>query len=221
MSKAEATSRPTTRRTQEQRRTETRTKLLDAAVECLLELGYGSTTVADVQARAGLARGTLLHHFPTKNELIVGAMGHLAARRIGRFHAEAQLIPESKDRLEALVDLAWSGLHDPAFFTAAELWVAARTDPDLRAELLPVEAVAFEDLQDSLTAILGPAYADDPRTPTLVGMTIDLLTGLSMAAMLTGDLGERHKLLTRWKRALSVLFGELAPEELIEPRPEV
>ncbi|WP_134768027.1 TetR/AcrR family transcriptional regulator [Nocardioides sp. 1609] len=218
MPRTDEAARPPARRTQEQRRTETRTRLLDAAVECLLELGYSSTTVAEVQERAGLARGTLLHHFPTKNELVVGAMGHLAARRVDQFRAEAELIPPSKDRLEALVDLAWSGLHDPAFFSAAELWVAARTDPDLRAALLPVEAVAFADLQDGLTAVLGPAYADDPRTPTLVGMTIDLLTGLSLAAMLTGDLGERRKLLVRWKRALGVLFGELPPDELLGPR---
>ncbi|CAB4719863.1 MAG: TetR family transcriptional regulator [Actinobacteria bacterium] len=216
---AEAHTRTTGRRTQEERRTETRTRLLDAAVACLLDVGYASTTVADVQQRAGLARGTLLHHFPTKIDLIVGAMGHLAARRIEEFRSEAQLISDSKDRLHALVDLAWSGLHSPAFFSAAELWMAARTDLELRAALLPVEAVAFADLQDGLMSILGPAYADDPRTPTLVGLTIDLLTGLSLAAMLTGDLGERHKLLTRWKRALSVLFGELSADQLLEPRP--
>ena len=49
-------------------------------------------------------------------------------------------------------------------------------------------------------------------------MTTDLLTGLSLAARLTGDLGERHKILSRWKRALLVLFGESAPNTLIEER---
>lgn len=218
MSKTVAGSAPTPRRTQEERRTATRTRLLDAAVECLLELGYSSTTFADVQERADLARGTLLHHFPTKNDLIVGAMGHLATRRIEQFRVEAELIPPSKDRVHALVDLAWSGLHSPEFFCAAELWMAARTDADLRKALLPVEASTFADLQDGLTTILGTELADDPRTPTLVGMTIDLLTGLSLAAMLTGDLGEREKLLARWKLALSVLYGELSPDEFVERR---
>lgn len=207
------------RRTQEERRTETRARLLDAAVACLLEVGYASTTVAQVQDRAGLARGTLLHHFPTKADLIVGAVGHLAARRTEQFVREAEQIPASRDRLHALVDLAWSGFSSPTFFAALELWVAARTDPELHRALLPVEARAFGDLHDGLMAVIGPRYAADPRASTLVELTIDVLTGLSMSAMLTGDLGGRQRLLDRWKRALSVLVGELEPAGLVEPRP--
>ena len=48
---------PTVRRTQAERRETTRTKLLDAAVECLTERGYAATSVVDVQQRAGVSRG--------------------------------------------------------------------------------------------------------------------------------------------------------------------
>ncbi|MEH3033556.1 MAG: TetR/AcrR family transcriptional regulator [Aeromicrobium erythreum] len=212
-----ASDRP--RQTQEQRRARTRGLVLDAAVACLLEQGYAATSIAEVQERAGVARGTLLHHFPTKNALVVGAVEHLAARRIDRFAADAALVPASTDRLSALVDLAWSGLSSPEFFTAAELWMAARTDEDLRAALRPVETATFARLQESLTSVLGPPHADDPRTPTLVTMTIELLTGLSLSTMLAGDLVDRATVLERWKRVLAVSLGDLSPDRLLDRGP--
>ena len=50
----------------------------------------------------------------------------------------------------------------------------------------------------------------------IVAFTIDLLTGLALSAMLTGDLGRRRALIGRWERAIAVLFGELPPDELVK-----
>src|SRR6187402_1697681 len=65
-------------RTQQQRRDETRRALLDAAVESLIEVGFARTTTLEVQRRANVSRGALLHHFPSKAELLVAAVDHLA-----------------------------------------------------------------------------------------------------------------------------------------------
>src|SRR6186713_75372 len=68
-------------RTQQQRRDETRRALLDAAVESLIEVGFARTTTLEVQRRAEVSRGALLHHFPSKAELLVAAIAHLAEMR--------------------------------------------------------------------------------------------------------------------------------------------
>src|SRR5688572_25187232 len=68
-------------RTQQQRRDETRRALLDAAVESLIEVGFARTTTLEVQRRADVSRGALLHHFPSKAELLVAAIAHLAEMR--------------------------------------------------------------------------------------------------------------------------------------------
>src|SRR5215471_3557154 len=57
-------------RTQQQRRDETRRALLDAAVESLIDVGFARTTTLEVQRRADVSRGALLHHFPSKAELL-------------------------------------------------------------------------------------------------------------------------------------------------------
>lgn len=201
------------RRTQHARRAATQAKLLDAAVDCLIERGFAGTTVSDVQDRAGVARGTLLHHFPTKDALLTAAVSHLAARRAERWAVEIALLPAGRDRLDALVDLAWRDLSSPTFFAGLELWVAARTDPALRAALLPVEADLFRLIRDSLLSMLGER-ASDRRAATLVQFTVDALTGVAMSTILSGTDGSREVLIRRWKRALHVLFGELDADAL-------
>lgn len=205
------------RRTQEERRTATRGRILDAAIESLLERGYAATTVGEVQARADVARGTLLHHFPTRVDLMVGAVQHVAAQRAAQFEREVALLPDDAGRLPALVDLAWRDFTSPMFFAALELWVAARTEPELRDALIPVERELFANLHRVIlqTADTDTAEQADPRLPTLVEFTIDLLTGLSMSSILTSNLGSREVLLRRWKSALLILTGQLPPEDLV------
>jgi AcrR family transcriptional regulator len=209
-------SRTTPRRTQEERRSATRARLLEAAAACLLEHGYAATSVGQVQERAGLARGTLLHHFPTKADLMVAATAHVVDERIERFRRQAGRIPTGKDRLSAVVDLAWRDLSSPVFFTALELWMAARTDDELRSRMVEEEARLFQAMQASYVEVLGDDYADDPRAATLLEFTLDVLTGLSITTLVTGGLGRRAPLVDRWKRALSVLFGELDAARLVD-----
>src|SRR5215831_6566968 len=86
-------------RTQQQRRAETRRALLDAAVDSLIDVGFARTTTLEVQRRAQVSRGALLHHFPSKAELLVAAVDHLAEMRAREMKAFAsQLPPERPDR---------------------------------------------------------------------------------------------------------------------------
>ena len=76
-------------RTQQERREDTRARLLAATIECLVEHGYAGTTTQRVQDRAGLSRGALLHHFATKEALLVAAVSHVADAQISAVRAEA------------------------------------------------------------------------------------------------------------------------------------
>jgi AcrR family transcriptional regulator len=207
---------PRVRRTQAERRATTRARILGSTADCLLERGYAATTISEVQERSGLARGTIQHHFPTRAALLVGAISHLVDSRIERFREEAALVDDGPGRMQAVVDLVWRDLSSPVFFAALELWVAARTDADLRAALLPEERRLFASMRELYADTLGEPYTSDPRIDTLVEFTVDLLTGLSLATMLAPDPSARDAVLQRWKRALAVLAGLLPAGELLD-----
>src|SRR5205823_15112130 len=97
-------------RTQQQRRDETRRALLDAAVESLIEVGFARTTTLEVQRRADVSRGALLHHFPSKTELLVAAIDHLAEMRARELKVLASQLPEERAgraRTEGVLELLW------------------------------------------------------------------------------------------------------------------
>lgn len=207
------------RRTQAERRETTRVRILTCTAESLVERGYAATTVSEVQQRAGLARGTVQHHFPTRAELLVAAAAHVVSARIEAFRREIANVPDEGDRIEVVVNLAWRDLGGAPFYAALELWVAARTDAELRRHLVGEEQRLLLEVQRLYAEALGERFATDPRTDTLVEFTMDLLTGLSMSAMLTGRITEREATLRRWKRALAVLIGQLSADELLEGAP--
>lgn len=85
-----------TREPRQARSTITRERLLAAAVECLIEYGYAGTSTVAVCQRAKLSRGAHLHHFATKDELLLAALDHLAHKRFDG-HRQAGCEARQKD----------------------------------------------------------------------------------------------------------------------------
>ncbi|MFC9893500.1 TetR/AcrR family transcriptional regulator [Nocardia sp. NPDC127579] len=206
------------RETQAQRSARMRTRLLDAAVQSLVDDGYSGTTTLAVQKRAGVPRGTLQHHFPTKADLLAGAVEHLAARRLDQLSREFEAIAADVDRLVVALDLTARMLDGPSFLAALEIWVGARTDPDLLAAFLPLEGRLFELMHTSIRDVFRTEFPDDPRVPTITEFTIEIMTGLAMRALLTGDVDRNRTVRERWTTAVRILLGTAAPESLTAPR---
>src|SRR5580704_10008893 len=72
------------RRTQEERREGTTRKLLDAAADALIELGYAGTSVQEICARAELSQGALFRHYPTREALMVAVGEDVGKKILGR-----------------------------------------------------------------------------------------------------------------------------------------
>ena len=84
----------TVKLSQEDRTRAMRTRLMEATIDSLVELGWSGTTTTVVSQRAGVSRGAQLHHFPTKQALVVGAVEHLMLMR----REELAAIAESEQR---------------------------------------------------------------------------------------------------------------------------
>lgn len=213
-STAKRTSAPRPRRTQEERSATTRALLLDATIDCLIELGYSATTTTVIAERAGVSRGAQLHHFPTKAELVAAAVEHLAHRLGEELGAELVHLPEGDRRLPAVIDVLWARYSTPLFPAWLELWVAARTDADLRAALGPVERRTRAGLERTLPALFGDAV-DNEQARLVVWMTFCLLQGMALERALSPERrADRDKreaaMLEVWKQAVADLLATYA-----------
>jgi AcrR family transcriptional regulator len=184
------------RRTQEERSAETRSRLLDATIECLIDRGYAGTTTTVVSERAGVSRGAQLHHFPTKAELVIQAVGRLAQRRADELRRDAASLPSGGARLDGVLEKMWTSFSGPLFTAALELWVAARTDPELHESLYRFERQMGRSMAQLWRELGAPAV---PRFEELAELTLHLLRGMALQRILRDDDKERRRQFDLWK----------------------
>jgi TetR/AcrR family transcriptional repressor of nem operon len=94
--------------------TETRKRLLDAAMHVMRQKGYAATTVDDICRATSLTKGSFFHHFASKEELGIAAAEHFASMAAGFFAtAPFRSLADPLDRLLGYVDFRISILQGP------------------------------------------------------------------------------------------------------------
>jgi AcrR family transcriptional regulator len=187
------------RRTNQERSAATRAAILNATIEQLAEHGYGRTTTVEVAERAGVSRGALVHHFSTRSDLVLSALEYLCERRLEDLEAGIAALSTTEDRLSAFVDLMWSTFEGPLFVAQLELWMAARTDPELFALLLPLERGFGKRLSELYAEALGDGAG------AFYELTKHLMRGMGMERLLKSDEHDRLQVLESWKAIAGIL----------------
>ncbi|TDV36098.1 TetR family transcriptional regulator [Actinophytocola oryzae] len=174
-----------------------RRRLLDATVDCLVKFGYAGTTTTRVTELAGVTRGAQVHHFPTRADLVAAAVRHLAAKRAELAIERVDAVRRSPDPLDAALDLLWELHQGPIHYATVEMWVAARTDPDLREHLTRVEPAARASVIELAEAAFGD-YAENPRFRLIMYTAMDAIRGILLMGLSDEDTTNMQK---RWRRA--------------------
>ncbi|WP_374023736.1 TetR/AcrR family transcriptional regulator [Mycobacterium sp. HNNTM2301] len=193
------------RRTQAERSTAMRNRLLDATVECLISYGYSGTTTQRVAERAGVTRGAQVHHFGSKEDLVVAAIEHLAQQRAQSAIREAGRVHGSADPAAMILDYIWEAHQGPIFVATMELWVAARTDPVLASQIVRVEPI----VNSTLVAAISQLVPDRPAPKELRDIAytaMDALRGILVASFVDQDSARTRR---RWDRVCAQLRGPL------------
>lgn len=187
-----------------------RHRLLEATVECLVERGWSGTSTTVVSQRAGVSRGAQLHHFPTKNDLVLAAIEHLSAARQDEIVTRTADLPYGPRRTRAVLEMLSEQYTGPLFLAALELWVAARTDPSLLASVSQLEARVGRATHRRTVEALG---VDETVAGNreLVQATLDLVRGLGLANTITDDAVRRGRILDQWAATLDARLTTVDP----------
>jgi AcrR family transcriptional regulator len=199
-------------RTQVQRSDTTRALILNAAVECLVTDGYERTTTVSVQSRAGVSRGRLLHQFPSRSALLVAAAQHLAGAHIADMEqwigrSDVRLADDG-ERCDRATELLWETFDQPYFWAAMELWHAARTDADLRTELLATERQLGRAINHVVATMYGPRLSSHPGFDDLFELLFTSMRGVALTYALRPLVHASDPHLALWRRlARGTLVG--------------
>jgi AcrR family transcriptional regulator len=171
-----------------QRRTERTTgKLLAAAIDILIEEGWARLTTIRVSERSGVSRGAQQHHYPTRSALVAAAIPWLMERRAEELIPRAEAAAGAEHRAEVAIDLLWQEFSGELFEAATELWVAARTDPELRESLREIERRFTTEVFAVCRELFGSALSQRADFDDRLQLAINTMRGIALLRFLQFD----------------------------------
>ncbi|KQM21062.1 TetR family transcriptional regulator [Novosphingobium sp. Leaf2] len=192
---------------------QTRARLIDATVRCLVKHGYAKTTTPRVAEEAGLSRGAMMHHFENSAALIKATIIELHEKRLRAFRRAAER-PDDHD-VETLVETYWAQVQKPAFIAFHELAMAARTDKELGAILFPLQE-EFRDRFNAQAEALFPEWrGSEEAFDMAMNLSQTILEGMGIAVQ-TGamDKAKVPRMLAHLQNQIRALMPSLKPRSV-------
>jgi len=196
------------RRTQGERSAETTAKILEATLAVLEEDGFAAASTASIARRAQVSRGALAHHFPSKFDLIVAAVAHLLDQAIDSIETLSAQVNTGEATIDDFLDRLWEYGNRRMFMISLDYLSAARTDDELAQALLPHARnyqAHLDAIWERLAANAGMRRDD---TTVLLNMTLCLLRGMCLQAVLRNDDAYFQDMLRMWREALPHLMRQ-------------
>jgi AcrR family transcriptional regulator len=173
-----------------------RNTILDAALECFITSGYASSTTAKIAEVAGVSRGAMLHHFPSKTELIQAAVEYLHDQLVGLYSESIDKITHDlpvDERNRLGLQGYWQYLSSDLFTAYHELCVAGRTDPELQS-ILEHTIARFDKSVADANVQLFPEWAERGE---LFELAMDITKFLMEGMAVSQIVGQREKRVNR------------------------
>ncbi|GAA1873676.1 TetR/AcrR family transcriptional regulator [Brevibacterium marinum] len=210
------------RMVQADRTARSRELILDATIDCLLAEGYAATTTTKVQAMAGVTRGRLLHHFPSKRELLTAAVARLGEQRLGRQlddrtdeHSRTLAREQPPDaevgpRSDWAITTLWAGLMHSSFFTALELWGASRTDELLAQKVRMHEKTVLERVRDNARELFGPVISSHEHYDHMFAIVFSSMRGMAVTYTFSHLDPRTEPMVAQWQTIARTLLADAA-----------
>ncbi|MFC7066566.1 TetR/AcrR family transcriptional regulator [Brucella rhizosphaerae] len=190
------------RKTQAERSLSTRSRVCQATLEALAEVGHGLISTAMIAQKAQVSRGALTHQFPSRNDLLVAALRQLH-EDWEIVHPVASNPDETRYSLSELTETLWLNIFaDKRYIAAIELMLAARLDNEL-GQRLRDEMKRWVNIRDlRVSKLVG--FEPENQTDTLkLHLILSVLRGIAVHQSFDPDVDTSRKLVDLWKNMLN------------------
>jgi AcrR family transcriptional regulator len=200
------------RRTQRERREEMVRRLLDAATDTLIDVGYAEASVQRICDAAGVSQGALFRHFASREALLVAVGADVGDRILDRYRSELAAAARRAGDLTAVLRLVRDACRSRLNQAWYELELAARTSENLRLALEPVSRRYVADIAGLAREILpAVAAALGPRFDVVVTSTIMMFDGETTRRFLVRDPAAEEARLALLARGIAALVDDAGP----------
>lgn len=186
------------RRTQAMRSDEMRGRILDAAFVVLKERGFAGLTTPEVAQRAGVSRGALVHHFPSKLDLVTAAMEHVFGIALADGLRLAESARHSGNPAAALLKDTQAFFFSDCFAVGLDMLLAGGKDPALKDTAVAVVHNYRRPVERQWLAVIEELGLGAELSEDLLLLTVSLVRGLGVRHLWAPDPAQVQRLLRLW-----------------------
>ncbi|WP_084714382.1 TetR/AcrR family transcriptional regulator [Streptacidiphilus rugosus] len=188
---------------------DTRGRVIDAALGTLVAHGYGGTTARAIAQRGGFAPGVIYYHFADLDDLLVAALAQTSGARAARYREALAGMDRARPVVAALRSLYREDAESGHISAVQEIYAGARPGTPL-AEQLSAETRRWERLAEELmtTLLRGKPLAQVVRVPVAARAAVAFYLGMETLTHLDQD-GSRPAELFDQAARLAVVFDRI------------
>jgi AcrR family transcriptional regulator len=203
------------RRTQAERSEETRTRILKAAANLIRKRGYARFRTAEVAKESGLSRGAQLHHFPTKDSLVVATLEYVFEQAQVLSRRRASAVKKPRDLIEAVIEDAREFFFSEHFMVAIDIVLSTSTNQSVRKKILDISRKARRPVETAWTEALAASGVPSPLASQIVALTLGLVRGMAVRTLWDNDQEWFEELFVLWRQMIKVFLSDRQPRSRV------
>jgi AcrR family transcriptional regulator len=179
---------------------ERRRQLVDACGYLIATVGYSNTSIRTIAAQANISTGTLLHHFATKESLLVSTLVAVSEDFHDHARAAAQRHSTPKRKLNAMIEAV---LESPRHDIGWRVWIAFWHEASLNPSLSQVAVERNEGWEGMLASVIEEGCRQDQ-----FALCDSAEAASELAALINGVAVQRYTESVRWSTARAIAVAK-------------
>lgn len=205
------------RQTQEERSRHTQARIMQATLGCILEKGIRATSTVDVARKAGVSRGALIHHYPTKESLMQAALEDLLNREVDSVREMAMRVKSGDLDFDTLLQALHEHFKGDMYMVTLEYLTTARTDDAIMDVLVPLASQFNASLESIWEQLVVNAEHTPHEKRVALNATLCMMRGMGAQSIWRHDPELYRDMLLFWKQTLLELGFTSATEAGEQP----
>jgi AcrR family transcriptional regulator len=187
------------RRTQAERSETTRKQLLDAATKLIRQKGFGGLRTIEVARIAGVSRGALMHHFPSKHALVVAVLTYVNEVTFAQSTRRAQLARSSSDPIAEIIKDAQDFFLGDYFFIELAIAMSDDSTRRLRRETHQFTRQTRFSIEAAWLDTLVSSGIPRQLASDILSLTMSAVRGFSVRLLIENDPEQFTRLMNVWR----------------------
>lgn len=195
-----------------------RARLRATAESLIAEVGIEGTTTVEIARRCGVSRGAMLHHYPTRDELIIDTARHFWRRARDNVSSLADDMSQGRTRTAQFVDRLYDAVFPAqSLVIMLELMVGGRSDTRIGRAIDDILTDLFRSYEKLGEQAFSARGLSPVRIHIVMTLIVSTLRGLRIQQIIDPNQAMSREVLSALVTGIEALITDDRREHQLSP----